>query len=58
MDEVSTGSTISKGNIKYVYKDSILTEVTEEEVELPKLIHEEVKTKEMTIDDFINDFKL
>ena len=57
MDEVSTGSTITKDNIKYIYKDTVLTEISEEEIEIPKLVNTE-KAKEMTIDDFINDFKL
>ena len=56
MDEVSTGSTITKDNIRYIFKDSELLEISEEEIELPKLNIEE--THEMTIDDFINDFKL
>ena len=56
MDEVSTGSTITKENIKDVFKETNMVEVNEENIELPKKKEEEFK--EMTIDDFINDFKL
>ena len=57
MDEVSTGSTITKENIKYVFKANGLEEISEEIIEMPKKKLEN-EPKEMTIDDFINDFKL
>ena len=57
MDEVSTGSTITKENIKYVFKADGLVEINEEIIELPKKKVDN-EPKEMTIDDFINDFKL
>ena len=57
MDQVSTGSTISKDKIKNVYLDKGLIEISEEAIEIPKA-KEINEPKEMTIDDFINDFKL
>ena len=57
MDEVSTGSTITKETIKQVFKSNGLVEISEEVIELPKKKVEN-EPKEMTIDDFINDFKL
>lgn len=55
MDEISTGSTISKSKIEFLFKEE--EEVIEdEENEVIKPSKEE--TKEMTIDDFIKDFKL
>ncbi len=57
MDEVSTGSTITKENIRFVFKDEGLIEISEEVIELPKK-KQDNEVKEMTIDDFINDFKL
>ena len=57
MDEVSTGSTITKENINYIFKSNGLVEISEEVIELPKKKEIE-ELKEMTIDDFINDFKL
>ena len=56
MDEISTGSTLTKETIRYIFKNSEIETVSEEEIEIPKLIKEE--PHEMTIDDFINDFKL
>ena len=57
MDEISTGSTISKENIKYSYLDNGVIDVNEIVIETPKLKNSD-EVKEMTIDDFINDFKL
>ena len=57
MDEVSTGSTITKETIKQVFKSNGLVEISEELIELPKKKIDN-EPKEMTIDDFINDFKL
>jgi len=56
MDEVSTGSGYTKETVKYVFRVLGLIEINEEEIEMPKVKDNEVK--EMTIDDFINDFKL
>ena len=56
MDEVSTGSNYTKENVKYVFRSLGLIEINEETIELPKKKTNEVQ--EMTIDDFINDFKL
>ena len=58
MDEVSTGSTITKELIKYTFIDKGLVEIGEEVIEIPKKKVVENEVKEMTIDDFINDFKL
>ncbi|MBQ3021314.1 MAG: DNA topoisomerase IV subunit A [Bacilli bacterium] len=58
MDEVSTGSSISKEQIKSVFKADGLILINEDEIELPKIKEETTEVKEMTIDDFINDFKL
>ena len=58
MDEISTGSTISKEKINYIYKSNGLIEINEEVVEIPKKKENNNEVKEMTIDDFINDFKL
>ena len=57
MDQVSTGSNITKDKIKNISLDKGLVTVNEEIIELPKK-NEEQTPKEMTIDDFINDFKL
>ena len=57
MDEVSTGSNISKEKYKKVALSKELVIVSEEVIEMPKKI-ENNEIKEMTIDDFINDFKL
>ena len=56
MDEVSTGSNYTKENVKHVFRDLGLIEINEEVIEMPKIKKQEVE--EMTIDDFINDFKL
>ena len=58
MDEVSTGSTITKETIKHIFKSYGLVEINEEEIVLPKKKEVINEPKEMTIDDFINDFKL
>jgi len=57
MDEVSTGSNYTKENVKHVFKSYGLVEIQEDIIELPKKKPIE-EVKEMTIDDFINDFKL
>ena len=63
MDLVSTGSTISKHNVEDTYLFKEIEEVKLDEnkndsskEELPKVVQEE--SKELTIDDFIDDFKL
>ena len=56
MDEVSTGSNYTKETVRYVFRDLGLIEISEEAIEIPKMKKDE--PKEMTIDDFINDFKL
>ena len=56
MDEVSTGSNYTKDNIRYVFRALGLIEISEEVIEMPKM--KKGEPKEMTIDDFINDFKL
>ncbi len=58
MDQISTGSSITKNKINYVYKISELTTINENEIELPKKKETTETFKEMTMDDFINDFKL
>ena len=55
MDDSSTGSIISKSKYNYVYKDNGIISIDEDKIEMPKTKEE---IKEMTIDDFINDFKL
>ena len=55
MDLISTGSVISKQKIKYAFILKELKVIKEEQV---IEIEEEPKIKEMTIDDFIDDFKL
>jgi len=57
MDEISTGSTISKETIKYTYLDNGVINVEDLVIEVPKTKKQD-EIKEMTIDDFINDFKL
>ena len=57
MDEISTGSTVSKENIKYTYLDNGVINVEDLVIEVPKIVKQD-EVKEMTIDDFINDFKL
>ena len=56
MDEVSTGSNYTKETVRYVFRDLGLIEISEEVIEIPKMKKDE--PKEMTIDDFINDFKI
>ena len=63
MDLVSTGSTISKHNVEDTYLFKEIEEIKLDEnkndspkEELPKVVQEE--SKELTIDDFIDDFKL
>ena len=56
MDEVSTGSNYTKETVRYVFRSLGLIEISEEVIEIPKIKKDE--PKEMTIDDFINDFKL
>ena len=58
MDQISTGSSITKNKINYVYKISELITINESEIELPKKKETTETYKEMTMDDFINDFKL
>ena len=57
MDEISTGSTISKNTIKNVSLNNGLTLIDEKIIE-PTIEENKEEIKEMTIDDFINDFKL
>ncbi len=57
MDEISTGSTISKNTIKNVSLNNGLTLIDEKVIE-PTIEENKEEIKEMTIDDFINDFKL
>ena len=57
MDEVSTGSSITKKKYNDVSLNKGLVEISEEIIEIPKKV-ENNEIKEMTIDDFINDFKL
>ena len=57
MDEISTGSTVSKEKIKYAYLDNGVINVEDIIIKVPKTTKQE-EVKEMTIDDFINDFKL
>ncbi len=58
MDEISTGSNVSKEQIKYVFLDKGVIDVNKLVVNIPKLKEESEQVKEMTIDDFINGFKL
>ena len=57
MDEVSTGSTISKDKIKYISLNKGLIEINDE-IKEDTIKDNKEDIKEMTIDDFINDFKL
>ena len=57
MDEVSTGSTISKDKIKYISLNKGLIEINDE-IKEDTIKENKEDIKEMTIDDFINDFKL
>ena len=57
MDDASTGSQISK-KLTDIFKKCELEKIEDEEViELPKK-KEEIEVKELTIDDFIDDFKI
>ena len=58
MDEESTGSVILKQAINDVFISKELDVVKDEDIELPKIKKEEEKIQELTIDDFLNDFKL
>ena len=57
MDEASTGSTIKGEKIKLVSIDKGLVTVNEENIK-KEVKENNDEVKEMTIDDFINDFKL
>ena len=57
MDQASTGSTISKEKLKDAYLDSGLI-VVNDDIIVNEIKDIESTPKEMTIDDFINDFKL
>lgn len=56
MDDSSTGSIISKDLVD-VFLKLDLKEIKDEEIELPKMKPVE-EVKELTIDDFLNDFKI
>lgn len=62
MDTSSTGSTISKNKVNSVvlYPNviEIKEKIEEETAELPKMVNNEVQYEEMTIDDFLEEFKL
>ena len=58
MDKESTGSVILKQAINDVFISKELDIVKDEDIELPKIKKEEEKIQELTIDDFLNDFKL
>ena len=58
MDQISTGSTITKNKLFNAIIDNGVVVVSEEKQEKPKNIEKTDTIKEMTIDDFINDFKL
>ena len=58
MDKESTGSVILKQAINDVFISKELDVVKDEDIELPKIKKEEEKIQELTIDDFLNDFKL
>ena len=57
MDEVSTGSNITREKFKFVALSSNVVDVDDEVISIPKK-KEETGYKEMTMDDFIEDFKL
>ena len=57
MDEVSTGSNISKNKIKNVFINNEMIIIDDGEILKPNK-KDTQEIKEMTIDDFINDFKL
>lgn len=58
MDKESTGSVILKQIISDVFISQELDIIKDEAIELPKIKKEEEKIQELTIDDFLNDFKL
>lgn len=58
MDKESTGSVILKQAINDVFISQELDIIKDEDIELPKIKKEEEKIQELTIDDFLNDFKL
>lgn len=58
MDKESTGSVILKQTISDVFISQELDIIKDEDIELPKIKKEEKKIQELTIDDFLNDFKL
>lgn len=58
MDKESTGSVILKQTIRDVFISQELDIIKDEDIELPKIKKEEEKIQELTIDDFLNDFKL
>ena len=58
MDKESTGSVILKQAISDVFISKDLDIIKDENVPLPEIKKEEEKIQELTIDDFLNDFKL
>ena len=58
MDKESTGSVILKQTISDVFISQELDIIKDEDIELPKIKKDEEKIQELTIDDFLNDFKL
>ena len=67
MDRYSTGSSIVKGNISDVFEsislidsDNVLkkTEIVEEEIETLDIKLDEIDEQILTIDDFLDDFKI
>lgn len=58
MDKESTGSVILKQIISDVFISQELDIIKDKDIELPKIKKEEEKIQELTIDDFLNDFKL
>ena len=58
MDKESTGSVILKQTISDVFISQELDIIKDEDIELLKKKKEEKKIQELTIDDFLNDFKL
>ena len=58
MDKESTGSVILKQAISDVFISKDLDIIKDEDVPLPEIKKEEEKIQELTIDDFLNDFKL
>ena len=58
MDKESTGSVILKQAISDVFISKDLDIIKDEDAPLPEIKKEEEKIQELTIDDFLNDFKL